>query len=130
MTMDLSPLSFFDARSHGLRVNAFYPSDITEEDMEIIRFIRTPGGQGVSALRVGGGGEVWQVSENGREIKRARSWEKADLVVVLAQGKLLYIYICCFYSAFAKILFKGSNLPHIQRIAARSHFIHLHHKSF
>lgn len=91
MTMDLSPLTFFDARSHGLKVNSFYSSHIAEEESEILRFIRTPGGQGVSALRVGSEGEIWQVIETGRKVQRGRSWEKADLVVVLDNGEWCFL---------------------------------------
>jgi len=86
MSMDLSPLSFFDARSDGLRVNSAGSERIPEEESEIIRFIRTPEGKGVGALRVRGG-ETWRITERGTKIVRSGSWDKADFVVVLDLGK-------------------------------------------
>ncbi|KDR85351.1 hypothetical protein GALMADRAFT_132054 [Galerina marginata CBS 339.88] len=91
MSMDLSPLAFFDARSHGLRLNSLCLERIPEEESEIIRFIRTPEGKGVGALRVRGG-ETWQVHEHGTKLVRAGSWDQADFVVVLAQGRQFATY--------------------------------------
>lgn len=84
--MDLSPLIFFDARSQGLKINSSSLEHTVEEESEILRFIRTPEGQGVGALRVGGGGEVLRVTERGTKVVRSRSWEHADFVVVLEYG--------------------------------------------
>ena len=52
-----------------------------------MRFIRTPEGIGVGALRVGGGGDAWRIVEGGSKLVRFREWERADFVVVLAKGK-------------------------------------------
>ncbi|KAF8973548.1 WD repeat-containing protein [Flammula alnicola] len=89
MSMDLSPLAFFDARSHGLRVNSFCLERIPEEESEILRFIRTPEGKGVGALRVGGGGEAWRIIERGTRVVRSGSWDQADFVVVLENASFL-----------------------------------------
>ncbi|PPQ67110.1 hypothetical protein CVT25_005711 [Psilocybe cyanescens] len=86
MSMDLSPLTFFDAQSQGLKMNSSCLERIAEEESEIIRFIRTPEGRGVGALRSGGGGEAWQVHERGTKLVRAGTWDRADFVVVLANG--------------------------------------------
>lgn len=86
--MDLSPLTFFDARSHGLQVNSQCLERVPEEESEIIRFIRTPEGKGVAALRLGGG-DVWQVHKRGTKLVRAGCWDQADFVVVLDHGKWL-----------------------------------------
>lgn len=86
--MDLSPLAFFDARSHGLIVNSTCLDRIEEEESEIVRFIRTPEGKGVGALRLDGG-DIWRITERGTKIVRAGKWNQSDFVVVLAQGELL-----------------------------------------
>lgn len=87
MSMDLDPLSFFDAQSNGLRLNSKGSEYNLAEDAEIVRFIRTPEGIGVGALRVGGGGDAWRIVEGGSKLVRFREWERADFVVVLAKGK-------------------------------------------
>lgn len=86
MSMDLSPLAFFDARSHGLIVNSTCLDRIEEEESEIVRFIRTPEGTGVGALRLDGG-DTWRITERGTKIVRAGKWDQADFVVVLAHGE-------------------------------------------
>ncbi|KAF9566167.1 hypothetical protein CPC08DRAFT_733774 [Agrocybe pediades] len=91
MSMDLSPLAFFDARSHGLKVNFGNVNQVVDEESEIIRFIRTPEGKGVGALRVHGG-ETWQVHERGSKLVRFASWDSADFVVVLARGHQFATY--------------------------------------
>lgn len=85
--MDLSPFSFFEARSHGLKINSSCLERVPEEESEIIRFIRTPEGKGVGALRARDGGETWQIHERGTKLERSGSWDQADFVVVLAQGQ-------------------------------------------
>ncbi|KAF8167749.1 RAVE protein 1 C terminal-domain-containing protein [Crassisporium funariophilum] len=92
ISMDLSPLAFFDAQSHGLRINSECSGRIAAEESEIIRFIRTPEGTGVGALRVGGGGEIWRISERGTKLVRSESWQRADFVVVLANGQQFATY--------------------------------------
>ena len=85
--MDLDPLLFFDAQSNGLRLNSRGSECNFAEEAEIVRFIRTPEGIGVGALRVGGGGDAWRIVEGGTKIVRFREWKRADFVVVLAKGK-------------------------------------------
>lgn len=87
MSMDLDPLIFFDAQSNGLRLNSKGSEYSLAEEAEIVRFIRTPEGIGVGALRVGGGGDTWRIVENGTRLARFKEWERADFVVVLAKGK-------------------------------------------
>ncbi|CAA7258624.1 unnamed protein product [Cyclocybe aegerita] len=91
MSINLSPLSFFDARSDGLKTNATFLERIAEEKSEIIRFIRTPEGSGVGALRMQGG-EIWTIAERGTKVVRGSSWDRADFVVVLAHGKQFVTY--------------------------------------
>ena len=88
MSMNLDPLSFFDAQSNGLLINAKGLEYHLAEEAEVLRFIRTPEGMGVGALRVGGGGDAWRVVEGGTKLVRFGEWERADFVVVLANGKL------------------------------------------
>jgi hypothetical protein len=85
--MDLYPLSFFDAQSNGLRINSKGSAYDLAEEAEIVRFIRTPEGLGVGALRVDGGGDAWRIVEGGTKLVRFGEWERADFVVVLANGK-------------------------------------------
>lgn len=87
MSMDFDPLSFFDPQSNGLRLNSRASEHNPAEEAEIVRFIRTPEGIGVGALRVGGGGDAWRIVEGGTKLVRFREWERADFVVVLAKGK-------------------------------------------
>jgi len=94
MSMDLAASAFFDAQSHGLQLNSLCLELIPEEEPEIIRFIRTPEGKGVGALRVGGGGEIWKIKERGTKLIRSGSWDQADFVVVLADGQSPYIFLC------------------------------------
>jgi hypothetical protein len=88
MSMDLAASAFFDTQSHVLQMNSSCLDRIPEEESEIVRFIRTPEGKGVGALRVGGGGEIWQIRERGTKLIRSGSWGQADFVVVLANGQL------------------------------------------
>ena len=87
MSMDLDPLLFFDAQSNGLRLKSKGSEYNLAEETEIVRFIRTPEGIGVGALRVGGKGDAWRIVEGGAKLVRFREWERADFVVVLAKGK-------------------------------------------
>ena len=63
---ELSVLHFFDARAEGLRQVASgaehtHANDSAMEDpqAEIVRYVRTPNGEGVGLIRVDGRGEVW-----------------------------------------------------------------------
>jgi hypothetical protein len=86
MTIDFSPLSFFDSQTDSLRINSACSLDWIEgKESEIIRFIRTPEGKGVGALRKQGG-ETWRVSQHGTKLERAGAWDKGDFVVVLDYG--------------------------------------------
>lgn len=86
MSMDLDPLTFFDPQSNGLCINSKGSEYNLAEEAKIMRFIRTPEGIGVGALRVGGGGDAWRIVEGGTKLVRFGEWERADFVVVLASG--------------------------------------------
>jgi len=94
MSIDLAASAFFGAQSHGLQLNSLCLEPIPEEESEMVRFIRTPEGKGVGALRVGGGGEIWQIRERGTKLIRSGSWGQADFVVVLAHGQSLCVHLC------------------------------------
>lgn len=85
--MDLDPLTFFDAQSNALHINSKGSDYNLAEEAELVRFIRTPEGMGVGALRVGGGGDAWKITEGGTKLVRFGEWKSADFVVVLANGK-------------------------------------------
>jgi hypothetical protein len=87
MSIDLSPLPFFEAQSDGLKVNSTVLEHIEEGYSEIIRFIRTPEGNGVGAVRMKGG-ESWRTKKRGRMIVKSGAWDTADFVVVLDYGEL------------------------------------------
>ena len=87
VSIDLSPLSFLDAQTDSFRINSVGSLDwIKAKETEIVRFIRTPEGKGVGALREKGG-EVWKVNQHGTKLERAGAWDKGDFVVVLDYGK-------------------------------------------
>jgi hypothetical protein len=87
LSIDLSLLSILDAPTEGPRINSVGSLDwIEAKETEIIRFIRTPEGKGVGALREQGG-EVWKVNQHGTKLERAGAWDKGDFVVVLDYGK-------------------------------------------
>ena len=87
MSIDVDPLLFFDAQSNGLRLNSEGSEYNLVDEAEIVRFIRTPEGIGVGALRVDGGGDAWRIVEGGTKLIRSGEWEHADFVVVLVNGK-------------------------------------------
>lgn len=95
MSIDLSPLSFFEAQSDGFRINSTVSERIEEEDSEIIRFIRTPEGSGVGAVRMRGG-ECWRTTKRGTRIVRSGTWDKADFVVVLDCGMSYFFFQPCW----------------------------------
>jgi hypothetical protein len=87
MSIDFSPLSFFDTQADGLKINSAGSLDWIEgKESEIVRFIRTPEGKGVGALRKQGG-EIWKVQQHGTKLEHAGRWDKGDFVVVLDHGK-------------------------------------------
>ena len=90
--MDLSPLAFFDAQSQGLNLNSKALQRIDAEESEILRFIRTPEGNGVGALRVDGAGEAWKVAQHGSSLTCVGNWNHADFVVPLSFGNLFATY--------------------------------------
>ncbi|KAF8807734.1 WD repeat-containing protein [Phlegmacium glaucopus] len=92
MSMDLYPSSFLDAQSNGLCINSKGSEYNPAEEAEIVRFIRTPEGKGVGALRVSGGGDAWKIVEGGTKLIRFGEWERADFVVVLANGRQFVTY--------------------------------------
>lgn len=112
MSLDLSPLSFFEAKSGSLTVNSTDVENIGERKSEIVRFIRTPEGKGVGALRANGG-EVWIATKRGRKLIRSAVWDTADFVVVLDYGKTSPPHHQSCWKLFANQV--GSSLP-IQRM--------------
>jgi len=89
-TYILSPLSFFDAQSDGLRLSAVSIERVPEEESDIVRLVRAPEGWGVGVMRASGGGEAWRVVEHGSRLVRSERWKSADHVVVLEGGKVLW----------------------------------------
>ena len=80
-------MSFLDAQNDGLKISSVGSLDwVEDKESEIIRFIRTPEGKGVGALRKQGG-EVWKVNQHGTKLERAGAWDQGDFVVVLDYGK-------------------------------------------
>lgn len=90
----LEPLAFFDARSEGLRYittgedkrpHAMAVNNDIQRD--IVRFVRTPNGEGLGVLRTDGSVETWTISSNGRgELCRSlqpNDKETVDQIVVL-----------------------------------------------
>jgi hypothetical protein len=86
VTFDLSPIAFFDAQPEGLRKGVQDIERASEEESEIVRFVRTPEGNGVGVLRASGGGEAWRIVEGGSSLVRSGAWVAADHVVVLDGG--------------------------------------------
>lgn len=116
MTFLLSPLSFFDAHAHGLKLESsasYVGEEVSESRGEIEKLVRTPEGRGVGVLRAGGGGEVWRVSEGGRRLTKKATWTKADYVVVLHSGMPKYVASIAFNNSF--YILQPKPLPHITR---------------
>lgn len=79
-------MSFFDAQANSLKIKSAGSLVWVEgKESEIIRFIRTPEGKGVGALRKRGG-EIWKVKQHGTQLEHAGGWNKCDFVVVLDYG--------------------------------------------
>ncbi|CAL1695568.1 unnamed protein product [Somion occarium] len=101
----LRPLLFFDARADGLEQIASGEElphadelKIGVEQRKIIRFERTPDGEGVGAIRMEGAGETWTVSRMGRHLTSRGRWKldeagnNIDHLVVLDRGKQFVTY--------------------------------------
>ncbi|EIW64094.1 WD repeat-containing protein [Trametes versicolor FP-101664 SS1] len=101
---ELAILPFFDARADGLRMIAsgaeHADADAREDSRaEVVRFMRTPNGEGVGALRSDGSGEAWNFdwARTGRLVRTGR-WpassgaERVDHFVVLDAGILLTLH--------------------------------------
>ncbi|TFK30799.1 WD repeat-containing protein [Coprinopsis marcescibilis] len=86
LTFELSPLAFFDAQSHGLRLVASFPEREPDEESPVVRLVRTPEGTGVGAIRENRGGQAWTITRRGTELKPTGSWNECDFMVVLFQG--------------------------------------------
>ncbi|PPQ62961.1 hypothetical protein CVT24_006067 [Panaeolus cyanescens] len=91
MSMDLSPLEFFDARSQGLRRNAVCPPSSPLKQSEVVRFIRTPEGNGVGAVKVAGI-ETWKIIDHGTNLVQCNQDARADFVVPLDKGAQFVTY--------------------------------------
>ncbi|KAG6832276.1 hypothetical protein H0H92_003509 [Tricholoma furcatifolium] len=83
---NLSPMTFFDALGDGLKLSSSLLPRVPEEEVEIVRLVRTPEGAGVGIIRATGG-EAWRVLGNGAQLVRSTSWTSADHVVVLQRGE-------------------------------------------
>ncbi|KDQ63425.1 hypothetical protein JAAARDRAFT_169243 [Jaapia argillacea MUCL 33604] len=90
-TYDLEPLSFFDARSDGLKLVAQGSEKFASDDSRISRFVRTPEGKGVAVLREDGG-QTWMVKERGSKLISVDKWTGVDDVVVLERGNSFATY--------------------------------------
>ncbi|KAI0361166.1 WD repeat-containing protein [Trametes cingulata] len=99
---ELAILPFFDARADGLKLVAssaeHADADAREDSRaEVVRFMRTPNGEGVGALRSDGSGEVWNFdwARSGRLVRKGR-WtadsERVDQFVVFDAGTLLTLH--------------------------------------
>jgi hypothetical protein len=84
-SFNLTPAAFFDAQPNGLQLNARGIEIISGETDDIVRFVRTPEGKAVGAMRTHGG-DIWRVTDGGGRCIRTATWETADLVVVLDKG--------------------------------------------
>ncbi|KAI0639823.1 WD repeat-containing protein [Trametes polyzona] len=101
---ELAILPFFDARADGLKLVAsaaeHADADAREDSRaEVVRFMRTPNGEGVGALRSDGSGEVWNFdwARTGRLVRKGR-WaahegaERVDHFVVFDAGRRFVTY--------------------------------------
>ncbi|KAH8099423.1 WD repeat-containing protein [Cristinia sonorae] len=98
----LTPTLFFDSQEHGLRLSAYrdevpYPNEerLGVEQRQILSFVRTSDGEGLSALRMAGAAESWKVGPGGRELRGKLRWnlgDHVDHVVVLDHGQFIATY--------------------------------------
>jgi hypothetical protein len=82
----LEPLKLFDSCCEGPTLCGRILDDVSDEDLHIKRFVRTPDGTGLAVVRETGG-EAWIVRDVGTVLQRAGRWTAADYVVVLNGGK-------------------------------------------
>lgn len=54
--------------------------------LDIVRFVRTPEGNGLAAVRLGGTGDVWTTHPRSERLRYTASWAGADFVVPLNKG--------------------------------------------
>lgn len=97
MSYRLEPSLFFDARSEGLRFVAKGDESIAtdaehiEMRCNIVRFVRTPNGEGLGVLRTDGSIETWvlDVAGNGsvRNCLKATESDTVNQLVVLSRGQ-------------------------------------------
>ena len=98
-TYVLDPLLFFDGQAEGLQQISCGEELPNPDELKlgvdhrnVIRFERTPDGEGVGAIRLEGAGETWSVSPCGRTIKSRGRWKLDDVgtsidnLVVLDRG--------------------------------------------
>ena len=108
-TYELSLLSFFGARETGLRHIASgaehaHPavSIVDDPRSEIVRYVRTPNGEGVGAIRADGCGEVWTFDwGKSGNLETTGKWSSeneghVDHFVVIDAGMLLRLHWCLF----------------------------------
>lgn len=99
MVYILSPLSFFDTQKDGLRLLTrgeelpnLTDSKLGVEKRQIIRFERTPDGEGIGTIRMDGAGETWRVNSSGSKLISKGRWNigedgrTVDQLVVLGRG--------------------------------------------
>ncbi len=110
-TYTVQPLSFFDAQSDNFRLNNRLLDRVPDEESDIVRFVRTPEGRGVAAIRTNGGGDVWTISEHDTELRRTGHWCAAEFVVVLDEGTV-FRHSANPYEPYAQ----AGALRHIQRL--------------
>ncbi|KIY45758.1 hypothetical protein FISHEDRAFT_66809 [Fistulina hepatica ATCC 64428] len=94
-TYRLSPLTFFDVPER-LPVQSQLSEHFMHTQRTIVRFVRTPEGRGVCAIRQGGGGDVWRVEgadvATSTIITLATQWSGATFAVALDCGRHVVTY--------------------------------------
>lgn len=87
----MNPALFFEDGSKGMALLAKGPG-FSESDTSRIRKIgRSPDGRGLSIVR-SNSVETWHVRSDIADMKRLGTWDGADLVAVLDQGRRLALY--------------------------------------
>lgn len=101
----LSPLDFFDTKKDGLQLIArgeelprAGDAILGVEKRQIIRFERTPDGEGIGTIRMDGAGETWSVNARGSKLISKGRWKigedgrTVDQLVVLKRGDIFLTY--------------------------------------